>query len=158
MPDRPLDPPLAVTVDFAGTIPLPPIGFGAGLKGTITPEDMDRFRTLNPSHLWESLDLGSDSWQVRLAEAADRAAALETSLDLSVVAAPGNTGWDILANIIQEANSPVGRVFAFPPVSEPVTFPRTDLATHPETIAAARAAFQRSGIIIAGGARSYFTE
>jgi hypothetical protein len=150
----------SVTVDFNDTKPLPPIGFGAGLAGTISPDDMSRFRALEPAHLWENLDLGFDSWQDRLHEAADRATALNTSLDLSVVAAPGNTGWDALAQTVRDTEAPVGRVFAFPPVSEPVTFPRDDLATHPETLAAARQAFRATGstAVIGGGARSYFTE
>jgi hypothetical protein len=150
----------SVTVDFSDTKPLPPIGFGAGLAGTISPDDMGRFRALEPAHLWENLDLGSDAWQDRLHEAADRATALNTSLDLSVIAAPGNAGWDELARVVQETEAPVGRVFAFPPVSEPVTFPRTDLATHPETLDAARQAFRPTGstALIGGGARSYFTE
>jgi hypothetical protein len=150
----------SVAVDFGDTKPLPPIGFGAGLAGTISPDDMSRFRALEPAHLWENLDLGSDSWQHRLHEASDRATALQATLDLSVVAAPGNTGWDELAQAVRDAESPVGRVFAFPPVSEPVTFPRTDLATHPETLEAARQAFQAIGsrALIGGGARSYFTE
>jgi hypothetical protein len=149
-----------VTVDFSNAKPLPTIGFGAGRKGTITPEDMSRFRALKPAHLWVSLDLGSDAWRDRLHEATDRATALITTLDLSVVAAPGKTGWDTLVQAIQDSGSPVGRVFAFPPASEPVTFPRTDLATHPETVDAARRAFQAIGsdAVIGGGARSYFTE
>jgi hypothetical protein len=150
----------SVTVDFSDAGPLPPIGFGAGLAGTISPDDMSRLRALDPAHLWENLDLGSDSWQDRLHDAADRATALNTSLDLSVIAATGNAGWDALAQTVRDTEAPVGRVFAFPPVSEPVTFPRDDLATHPETLAAARRAFQATGsrALIGGGARSYFTE
>jgi len=45
-------------------------------------------------------------------------------------------------------------------VHEVVTFPRDDLATHPETIAAAKAAFAAAGSSarIGGGTRAFFTE
>ncbi len=138
---------------------LPPIGFGAGRSGTISPEDMTRLRSLKPAHLWVGLDLGSGDWRDDLAEATDRAIELQTTLDLSAVAAPDG-GWDSLTAAIQERSSPVGRVFAFPAIDEPVVFPRFDLATHPVTIAAARTAFTAAGIDakLGGGTRAYFTE
>jgi hypothetical protein len=148
-----------VTVDFGSVSPLPPIGFGAGRKGTIADEEMARFRALRPAHLWETLDLGSESWRERLEEATNRAQALGCPLDLSVVAARDG-GWERLAEAIEALGTPAGRVFAFPAEDDPVTFPREDLATHPETIEATRSAFATAGIeaAIGGGARAYFTE
>lgn len=150
-------PDLAVEIDSLA--PLPAIGFGAGLGGTISPEDMTRLRSLAPGHLWVSVDLSSDNWRDVLAEATDRAIALQTTLDLSVAAAPEG-GWDTLTAALTHMSSPVGRVFAFPVTDEPIVFPRSDLATHPETIAAARNAFSAAGIDakLGGGTRAYFTE
>ena len=149
-----------VRVDLGNQKPLPPIGFGAGLSGTITDEDLERLRILKPAHLWVSLDLGGDDWGDALASVAERAVALEAPLDLSVVAAPGDEGWDGLAEAITIGAIPVGRLFAFPAADRPVVFPRTDLATHDTTIAAARAAFAAAGLdcLIGGGTRAYFTE
>ena len=91
---------------------------------------------------------------------AANAAAVDAPLDLSAIAAPENGGWDELAKAIRAGGYRIGRVFVFPPVTYPIVFPRRDLATHPETIASARAAFAAAGVTatLGGGARAYFTE
>lgn len=149
----------ALTVDPSRSAPLPAFGFGAGGKRPIAPEDVPRLRALHPAYLHAEIDLGADDWRQRLAAAAERAAVLGTALNLSVVARrTDDGGWADLAEAI--APLPVAIVFAFPPMQEQVTFPRDDLATHPETIAAARAAFQSANATarLGGGSRAFFTE
>lgn len=138
---------------------MPVIGFGAGKKEPIGAEDLERLRALKPAYLQAELDLGADDWQEMLDRAAERALALGAALNLSVVGRPGEDGgWTELAAATQTL--PVALVFVFPPVHEQVTFPRNDLATHPETVAAAKAAFQAVGssVRVGGGTRAFFTE
>jgi hypothetical protein len=148
----------ALVVDLARSAPLPAIGFGAGRKEAIGAEDLERLRALKPAHLHTEIDLGSSDWRDRLATASERATALGAMLDLSVVASRDAADWLALAEATRDL--PVGNVFAFPPLDEVVTFPRNDLATHPETIAAAREAFGSAGSTarIGGGTRAFFTE
>lgn len=149
-----------VTIDLSDLAPLPPIGFGAGRKPLPGGDDLQRLRLLKPAHLWADLDLGTEGWRERLGIAAANAAAVGAPLDLSVVGGEGESGWDALAAAVQQDGIAVGRVFAFPPVTYPIVFPRFDLATHPETIAAAKRAFAAAGVraTIGGGTRAYFTE
>ncbi len=149
-----------VKVDLGNMTPLPPVGFGAGLGGTIEQNDLERLRVLKPAHLWVSLDLGTGIWREDLVDAAARATALAAPLELSVVAGPGDTGWNELVQVINAESVPVVRVYAFPAANDPIAFPRTDLATHDTTIAAAKQAFLAGGIdcLIGGGTRAYFTE
>ncbi|MGD9712653.1 MAG: hypothetical protein AB7V46_11365, partial [Thermomicrobiales bacterium] len=149
-----------VSVSIDALTPLPEIGFGAGLSGTISTEDMRRFHALAPAHLRVNLDLGADDWRDELADASNRAIALATTLDLSVTAGPTEASWHELTAAIQHIVAPIGRVFAFPLADTPITFPRSDLATHPKTIVAAREAFATAGIdvTLGGGTKAYFTE
>lgn len=149
----------ALAVDLSRSVRLPAIGFGAGGKKPIEDQDLERLRSLQPAYLRIELDLGADDWRERLARAAERAVALGTALNVSAVGRRGDaTGWSELAEAIR--NQPVALVFVFPPVHEHVTFPRDDLATHPETIVAAKAAFRAAGsnARIGGGTRAFFTE
>lgn len=149
----------ALTLDRSRTAPLPVIGFGAGKSETITAGDMERLRALSPGYLFAELDLGAEDWREKLDRAAARAIALGVALNLSVVARRGaDAGWTELAEMT--STLPVALIFAFPPVHEVVTFPRDDLATHPETIEAAKSAFRAAGspARIGGGARAFFTE
>jgi hypothetical protein len=78
-------------------------------------------------------------------------------LNLSVVGRRGeDAGWGELA--AATVALPVALVFVFPPVHEQVTFPRDDLATHPETIAAGEGAFRAVGSRggVGGGAGGLF--
>ena len=147
-----------VVVDPASRMPLPSIGLGAGGTRLTDPNEIASLRAVAPGHLWVELDLGGDDWRDRLATAAANADALGAPLDLSVVAGPGETGWDALAEALAEGGVEVGRVFAFPPVAEPVTFPRGDMTTHRESVTSAKAALAGRGITVGGGARAYFTE
>lgn len=149
----------ASVLDLARTAPLPVIGFGAGRQEPIGPEDVERLRALAPGYLHTEIDLGSDTWREKLDRVAERARALGVALNLSAVERRGDDGgWTELAAATKAL--PVALVFAFPPVHEHVTFPRDDLATHPETIAAAKAAFLAAGSTarIGGGSRAFFTE
>ncbi|MCO5221515.1 MAG: hypothetical protein M9947_08000 [Thermomicrobiales bacterium] len=151
--------PDALTVDLSRTGSFPVIGFGAGSNEALQNEDLERLRALAPAYLHAELDLGADDWRDSLRRAADRALALGAALNLSVVGRRGDDGgWAELAEATKLL--PVALVFVFPPVHEVVTFPRDDLATHPETIAAARAAFTAAGssVRIGGGTRAFFTE
>lgn len=148
-----------LVLDLTRRAPLPVIGFGAGNKEPIGPDDLERLRALSAGYVQAELDLGLGDWRERLTRAADRAMALGVALNLSVVARRGNDdGWAELAKATKTL--PVAVVFAFPPVHEEITFPRDDLATHPETIAAAKSAFRAADSVvrIGGGARSFFTE
>ena len=147
-----------VTVDPDTLFPLPSIGFGAGDGPLPERDDVERLQWLRPDHLWIDLDLGDPGWRDRLATAAANASAVGASLDLSVIGTGGRSAWMDLADEVSDRAYDVGRVFAFPPPDDPVTFPRGDLVTHPETIAEAKAAFAGSGIIVGGGTRAYFTE
>ena len=148
-----------ITVDFDRRFALPSIGFGAGRRPLPDEMDLEPLEALRPDHLWVDLDLGDDpAWRERLVIAADNATAVGASLDLSVIGTGGESAWLDLADAIQDAAIDVGRVFAFPPPDDPVTFPRSDLVTHPETIAEAKAAFAGTGILVGGGTRAYFTE
>lgn len=150
----------AIEVDFATSRPLPPIGFGAGRKPLADGDDLKRLRALKPAHLWADLDLGADTWRDRLHRATTNAVLIGAPLDLSVIGAAGDGGWEDLAAAVNESGAKLGNVYAFPPVTEPIVFPRFDLATHPNTIAAAKSAFSAAGIRarVGGGARAYFTE
>ncbi|HKG25251.1 MAG TPA: hypothetical protein VKB09_06345, partial [Thermomicrobiales bacterium] len=119
-----------------------------------------KLKALNPAHLWRDLDLGDEGWEERLRTGAEQAAALGIGLELSVVAAPGDAGFDRLAAAIPALPVPVLRVFVFPALSRPVVFPRHDLETTPEVMASARDAFSRVGVktALGGGTRAYFTE
>jgi len=139
---------------------LPAIGFGDASHGRpLNDEEIARLRALRPAHLWLDLDLGDSRWQERLQRAAANAQALGAGLEVSVVAAP-NDGFDRLAAAIANLPAPVLRVFVFPPVSEPVVFPRHDLETTRDVISRAKEAFERGSVRVplGGGARAYFTE
>ena len=149
----------ALVLDRTRTVPLPVIGFGAGKNESIGAEDLERLRALAPGYVHTELDLGADDWRESLDRAAERALALGVALNLSVVARRSEDGgWGELATTVKAL--PVALVFVFPPVHEAVTFPRDDLATHPETVDTAKAAFRDTGSTarIGGGARAYFTE
>ena len=148
-----------LVVDLERRGSLPAIGFGAGGGKAIGEVELERLRALHPAFVQTELDLGDDGWREKLARAGERAVALGTALDLSVVGRGGEDGgWDELAEAAKTL--PVALVFAFPPVNEQVTFPRDDLATHPETIRAAKGAFRAAGSTagIGGGTRAFFTE
>jgi hypothetical protein len=147
-----------VAVDFERLRPLPAIGFGAGRRAIAAGVDLEPLIALKPDHLWLELDLAESDWRDRLATASANAAAVGPALDLSVIGAGGESAWLDLADEIRDAAIDVSRVFAFPPPDEPITFPRSDLVTHRESIAAARSAFAASGIVVGGGSRAYFTE
>ncbi|MCC6945184.1 MAG: hypothetical protein IT335_11445 [Thermomicrobiales bacterium] len=149
----------ALVLDTSRTARLPVIGFGAGKKEPIQDADLERLRALAPGYLHTEIDLGADGWREKLERAAERATALGVALNVSAVARRGaDDGWGELA--VATRGLPVAIVFAFPPLHEHVTFPRDDLATHPETIEAARSAFGAAGsaVRIGGGTRAYFTE
>jgi len=148
------------TLDLNDRKPLPPIGFGAGKKSLPTGAGLESFKALKAAHLWIDLDLSDDGWRERLSNAAASATELGVPIDLAVVAGENERSWDDLTAALKESAIRVGRLFAFPPVNYPIVFPRSDLATHPETVAAARSAFERAGIAaaIGGGTRAYFTE
>ncbi|TXG85293.1 MAG: hypothetical protein E6R14_04540 [Thermomicrobiales bacterium] len=156
----------ALTVDLSRSARLPAIGFGAGGKQPIGEMEMARLTALRPAFVQTEIDLGAEDWREKLTRAAERATALGAALNLSVVGrrepddpsegAP--SGWEELAAAAK--GLPLALVFVFPPVHEHVTFPRDDLATHPETIKAAKAAFRAAGSTagIGGGTRAFFTE
>jgi hypothetical protein len=149
----------ALVLDLSRSARLPVIGFGAGKKEPIGADDLERLRALKPAYLQTELDLGAGDWREKLNRAAERALALGAALNLSVVARRGDDGgWNELAEATKTL--PVALVFVFPPVHEVVIFPRDDLATHPETIAVAKAAFAAAGSSarIGGGTRAFFTE
>ncbi len=149
----------ALVVDLARRASLPAIGFGVGGRKAIGEVELERLRALRPAFVQTELDLGDDGWREKLTRAGERAAALGAALNLSVVGRRGEDGgWDELAEAAKAL--PVALVFAFPPVHEHVTFPRDDLATHPETIRAAKGAFRAAGSTagIGGGTRAFFTE
>ena len=149
-----------VTIDLNMTTPLPPIGFGAGRKPLPDGDDLERLRALKPAHVWADLNLSDDGWRERLDIVARNAKGNGAPLDLSVMGGEGESGWDELTAAIKDGGIQVGRVFVFPPITYPIVFPRSDLATHPETIAAAKQAFADAGVPaqIGGGTRAYFTE
>jgi hypothetical protein len=147
-----------VAVDFDQMRPLPAIGFGAGRRSLDGEVDLEPLIALRPDHLWIDLDLADEAWRDRLAVAAANAAAVGAALDLSVIGAGGESAWLDLADEIRDRAIDVSRVFAFPAPDDPVTFPRSDLVTHAQTLAEARAAFDTSGIAVGGGTRAYFTE
>ncbi|MCC6791289.1 MAG: hypothetical protein IT336_06385, partial [Thermomicrobiales bacterium] len=149
-----------VVVNVDGLAPLPPIGFGAGRKPLPEGDALARLRALKPAHLWADLDLAGEGWRERLAVVAGNARAVDAPLDLSVIGGPRGSGWAELAAAIKADGIEIGRLFAFPPVSEPIVFPRSDLATHPETVASADVAFTGADVAaaIGGGTRAYFTE
>jgi hypothetical protein len=149
----------ALVVDLGRRARMPAIGLGAGGKQAIGEIELERLRALHPAFVHTELDLGADDWREKLARGSERAMALETALNLTVVGRRGEDGgWDELAEAAK--NLPVALVFVFPPVHENVTFPRDDLATHPETIKAAKGAFRAAGSTagIGGGTRAFFTE
>ncbi len=154
----------ALVVDLALRASLPALGFGAGGKKPIGEVELERLRALHPAFIQTELDLGDDNWREKLTRAGERATALSAALNLSVVARREEVeegevgGWDELAEAAK--GLPVALVFAFPPINEEVTFPRDDLATHPETIKAAKGAFRTAGSTagIGGGTRAFFTE
>jgi len=151
--------PDALALDTSRTARLPVIGFGAGTKEPIGADDLERLRALAPGYLHTEIDLGAEDWREKLERAAERARALGVALNVSAVARRGaDDGWGELAAAIR--GLPVAIVFTFPPVHEHVTFPRDDLATHSETIEAARSAFGAAGsaVRIGGGTRAFFTE
>ena len=154
------EPDVTVGSEPVGT--LPPIGFGAaGHRGPLETGSVEALRKLAPAHLWVALDLGDERWVDRLIRAAREALALETGLEVSVVAdAVGGDGLTRLAVALGEVRVPVARVLVFPPVEEPISFPRNDLATTPEVLARAKDAFAAAGLNVplGGGARTYFTE
>lgn len=147
-----------VAVDINHLTPLPAIGFGAGSKPLQGADEIESLRALKPSHLWVDLDLGNANWRSALISAAGNAAAMGASLDLSVIAGQDTRTWEPLAAAMAEERIDTGRVFAFPPVTLPVVFPRHDLVTHPETANAAKDAFAGTAITVGGGTRAYFTE
>jgi hypothetical protein len=149
----------ALVVDLERRGSLPAIGFGTGGKKAIGETELERLRALRPAFVHTEIDLGDEGWRERLTRAAERATALGAALNVSVVERSGeDPGWDELAEATK--SMPLALVFAFPPVHEEVTFPRDDLATHPETIKAARGAFRTAGSTagIGGGTRAFFTE
>ena len=154
----------ALVVDLGLRASLPAIGFGAGGKKPIGAVELERLRALHPAFIQTEIDLGDDGWREKLTRAGERATALGAALNLGVVARREEVeegdigGWDELAEAAK--GLPVALVFAFPPVHEEVTFPRDDLATHPETIKAAKGAFRTAGSTagIGGGTRAFFTE
>lgn len=150
--------PADVAIDFDEHRPLAPIGFGAGTTVVSGSTELEALRALKPSHLWLDLDLGDSAWRSRLSRAATNASALDTSLDVRAVADRDSERWSALANAIAEEGVNVGNIFVFPPVTEPVVFPRTDLVTNRETVMAARRAFGDRSIGIGGGSRAHFTE
>ena len=141
---------------------LPPIGLGiAGHQGPLATAAVAALRALAPSHLWVALDLGDAGWVDRLMQATREARAIETGLEISVMAdATGGDGLGRLATALREVRVPVERVLVFPAMEEPITFPRQDLATTSEVLARAREAFAGAGLDVSlgGGARTYFTE
>ena len=151
-----------ITIGDEAVGPLPPIGFGvAGHQGPLFTAVVAALRALGPAHLWTAVDLGDEGWVDRLTRATREARALETGLEISVVAdAVGGDGLGRLAVALGQIKSPVQRVLVFPAVAEPITFPRKDLATTAEVLARARDAFAAAGVDvpIGGGARTYFTE
>jgi hypothetical protein len=175
-----------VTIEVAGTAPLPkaagrergadvvvgpnaigtlpPIGFAAARhRGPLTQAAVSALRALRPAHLWYEVDLADPEWTDGLARAAREARALETALELWVVAdGAGGDGLSRLAKAVGEVaeRTPVARVLVFPPVERPITFPRQDLTTTPDVFARAKAAFAEAGVDVphGGGARTYFTE
>jgi hypothetical protein len=139
---------------------LPPIGLGAAshLQG-LSAREVACLRALQPAHLWDELDLGNDGWRERLRQAVEDARALGAGLELSVVAAP-DEGFTRLPTEISKLQAPVLRVFVFPPVQQPVVFPRHDLETTREIFRQAEEAFARASLTVplGGGTRAYFTE
>jgi len=137
----------------------PPVGFGVSSEfQTLAAEEIDRLRRLHPAHLWVQIDL-SENWEPTLRHAIQQAAQLGAPLELSVVSVTPEGIADV-ATVLNETNANVARVFVFPPVQQPVVFPRTDLDSNAEVIALTRQAFAQAGlgVQIGGGTRSYFTE
>ncbi|MDQ2682661.1 MAG: hypothetical protein M3Y37_03950 [Chloroflexota bacterium] len=149
-----------IKIDFDQQQALPAIGFGAGRKTIEDEQTLARLKALAPDHLLADLDLAWEDgkWQRRLGNAAANATALDTVLDLSVIAGADESSWSDLAAEIASNGYPVRQVFVFPAPDDPVTFPRPDLVTHESTARAARAAFSDSDVRISGGTRAYFTE
>jgi hypothetical protein len=113
---------------------------------------------LRPDHLRVELDLANPDWRDQLAQAAANAYTIGAALDLSVIGSSSAVSWLDLADEIGDRSHDVGRVFVFPPVAEPIVFPRGDLVTDRETLEGARAALAGTGIEVGGGTRAYFTE
>lgn len=151
-----------ITIGTVVTGTLPPIGYGvAGHPGPLSPASVAALRALGPAHIWVAVDLGDEGWVDRLTEATREARALETGLEISVVAdAAGGDGLERLAVALGQIKPPIRRVLVFPAVEEPITFPRKDLATTAEVLARAREAFAAAALDVplGGGARTYFTE
>jgi D-apionolactonase len=153
-----------VKIDARAVGTLPPIGFGAAThRGPLGQAAVAALRAVKPAHLWVEVDLSDPEWVDSLARATREARALETGLEVWVVAdEEGGDGLARLAKGLGEVSerTTVQRVLVFPPVSRPIRFPRQDLTTTPEVLARAKAAFAEAGLTLplGGGAQTYFTE
>ena len=152
-------PDVSFAAETAGT--LPAIGFTVASHGEPrTAEETERLQALQPAHLHLDVDLGAAGWRERFDTAIQQAHALGTDLEIGAVATEENGGFADLATALAPHAQSVSRLFVFPSVKLPIVFPRDDLATHPETIRAAKEAFAAAGVDVplGGGTRAYFTE
>jgi hypothetical protein len=140
--------------------PLPPIGFGLSSDSTpLSDDEVERLRALRPAHLWVQIDLGRGDWESVLRLSARQGEQLGAALELSVVGVTAE-GVARAAEFLRALRVPVVRAAVFPPLQEPVVFPRSDLDTNGEVVRWTREAFAAAGldIPIGGGTRAYFTE
>jgi hypothetical protein len=144
---------LSVCADRAGVIGLrsatvlPAIGFGAALMA-IDEVAVARLRELRPAHLRVELSATAD-FRDRLALAADEAAALDTQLDVDVVAPPSAT-WSRVAQALA-AQPRLGRVAVFDEATQ---------VTPAGMAAALRDALRAHGadVPVGGGSHASFAE
>jgi D-apionolactonase len=126
---------------------LPALGFGAAQTG-LDDRAAARLRTLRPAHVRVEL-AATTHWQNRLASAAAEAAALDTQLDVDVVAPPGAT-WNPVAAALA-AQRQLGRVAVFDEATQ---------VTTPGMAAALRDALHDHGakVPVGGGSHASFAE
>jgi D-apionolactonase len=151
---------LTVEVSSEPVAPMPEIGFGhsSDLKA-LSNEEALRLRRVDPAHIWAQIDLSSYKWESTLRLAIEQCEQLHAPLELSVVSVT-SAGIAQVAGLLRKSDLQIARIFVFPPVQQPITFPRTDLDTNSEVISETKAAFSAAGLSvpIGGGTRTFFTE
>ncbi len=143
------DAPLTVEISSADARPLPRIGLGTASHGEVLrPQELERLKLLNLSHLRVDIDLTQPDYEFRLRRATDEARSLGVSLELALFLT------DAAADELRAFDEAIGRVN--PPIGTYLIFHKTEASTAAQWVELARAYLPDAKI--GAGTNIYFTD
>ncbi len=143
---------IAISIDHATLIPLPPSGLGASSSDQpLTPREVARLQALSLDHLRVELRLAESDHEATFRRAIDEAHQLGVGLEIAVFVPETPGKLEDFARLLNELR---------PPVASWVVFNERGLATRPQAIEAISAILRACAPAapIGGGTNANFTE